>query len=468
MSSVGRPVIVFAIVILAGFALLSYSLYSSLNKGYEGPLKVVPSDPSVPSCSDCNVVLVTVEATRADHLDLYGYHRRTMPLLAGYARDGVVFDRAYSQAPWTKPSMASLHTSLYSFRHGAVFGLYDSYMEDSAVTLAEKLSGAGLKTAGFVTISNVKSDFGFSQGFDHFDETNVFDRRAMIVNGEVKKWLSDNRGERFFLWVHYLDPHDPYMPPLTFNIYWNKSYAGDVKPHSELRGLEMKKCMGNLSCRLDYSPADIQHMKDFYHGELRYTDFAIDDLFSHISGLGISNKTMVILTSDHGQEFMDHDLMGHGSSLYDEQVHVPLIVWAPGLEPGRVSRLTGLIDIYPTILSFVGSKVPEGIDGRDLFGSGHDFLITENYLPPRAKKALITEDYKLILSTYPDGNNVTELYPTGRDPSESADLSLEMPDKAAKMTALLDSVVTEVGANQSSREVDDETLRHLQSLGYIL
>jgi arylsulfatase A-like enzyme len=465
MASAGKQSLLLIFLIIVGLSFLILGLLS-----YMKPAPVEDeSGIRLPPCRDCNVILISVEATRADHLDLYGYHRRTMPLLGGYAEGGMVFDNAFVQAPWTRPSMASLHTSLYSFNHGVKGATDDDFIRDSFTTLAEELSAAGFKTAAFVTISNVKSVFGFSQGFDHFDETDVFDKRAMDVNEHIKEWVKNNKDGRFFVWVHYIDPHDPYMPPIVFNIFQNRSYTGSVKPHSELAGLEWKECRRNLSCRISLSAEDVQHMADFYDGELRYVDFALDDLFSFLSDEGLFNKSLIMVTADHGAEFMDHGLLGHGISLYNEVVHVPLIVWAPRLKPGRAIKHVALVDIYPTVLSFVGRRPPAGIDGVDLFEGRHDYIIMENYLYPRTKKAVVKDGWKFILSIYPDNSTARELYYLFDDPYELFNLTAEQPAVARELESLIDSTVVERKfVEGAGRQVDEQTLQHLRSLGYII
>jgi len=404
-----------------------------------------------------------------DHTNLDGYIHDTTPFIESYAKKGVVFSNAFSQAPWTRPSMASIHSSLYSFKHLVTGVTAGNFIRDSVTTLAEVMKGEGFHTGAFVTIGNVKSIFGFSQGFDYFNEEKVFNRRALVVNQEVKKWVRENRDNKFFLWIHYIDPHDPYMPPLEYNIYRNLSVRGGIRPHSGKDMFDLKLCISNMSCSLDLSSEDITRMEASYDGEIKYLDYAINDLFSFLSDENVFNKSLIVFTADHGEEFMEHNNLFHGNSLYNEQVHVPLIVWAPGLNPGRISKNVALVDIYPTVTSFIGKETRSDIDGVDLFTGKHQHIISENYLRNYVKKGIIKDEWKLIHSINPDNTTGIELFNVRRDPNELNNIVSENPDIASELESTLLSTIQELDRpNESTRKMDNMTLAHLKGLGYII
>ena len=321
-----------------------------------------------------NVVLVTIDTLRADHLGCYGYERPTSPFMDSLAAEGTLFADASAPAAWTKPSTGTILTGLYPSRHGALYHGSSLQIPEGERTLAEAFNDRGYSTAGFVSNPNVKKVFEFDRGFEEFFDSPVEDTVTLAairesyfggivmklsrhqfnwkyendiksVNRHVLAWLESNRDQPFFLYVHYIDPHIPYTPPEEYEQEFARDYDGFPLFN------ERKKLVGI----------------DRYDGEIRYTDDGIRSLVEKLDELGIRDETTIVITSDHGEEFYEHEVLGHGFSLYQPVIHVPLIINGPGVMPGRVVETpVQIVDLAATILSLSGSS-------EDSFGDGDSF-----------------------------------------------------------------------------------------------
>ena len=323
-----------------------------------------------------NVVLISVDTVRADHLGCYGYFRPVSPAIDKFASGAVRFENAFTQASWTLPSHMTVMTSQYPSVHCVIDrGLS---LPDQATMLAEVLSEEGYHTAAFVTWIYVGEAFGFDQGFDEFHE--LIDRSGQrVLSGRgafsaerttdaVIARLEETLPQPFFLFVHYFDPHMHYTPPPPYDTLFDPDYTGEacgergwLQPY--IKTLQIDPAV--------IDPRDRAHVEALYDGELCYTDAHLGRLFEAIDTQVELDSCMVVFMSDHGEEFNDHGSMeGHGWTLYDEIIHVPLIFRMPG--PGRpgtvIEDLVGLIDIGPTILQALGVAAPASFQGRSLTG----------------------------------------------------------------------------------------------------
>ncbi len=325
------------------------------------------SSPPVES-SRPNVLLIVVDTLRADRLSFYGHDRDTSPQMKKHIADrGVVMDQAYAQAPWTLPSVASMMTGLdpahFLDESGHPWGL-----PEPATTLAEVLSDAGYDTRAFIANPTLHAGNGFAQGFDTF-ETAPYDVASLSLHADsldsrVRPQLSSLR-EPFFLYTHYLDPHDPYDNP---EIKEGKSpffpdYSGRLRG-SDVHGLYLRK----LS--MENPEQDIKHLKALYDSEIHYVDHYIGELLRALPE-EMASKTLVVLTSDHGEELFDHGGWKHGESVYQEQIRVPLVFrWDGNLKAGfRLGATVRLLDLMPTVLDAAGLLSPDiarSLEGRSL------------------------------------------------------------------------------------------------------
>lgn len=320
-----------------------------------------------------NLLVVLVDTLRADHLACYGYSRDTSPTIDGLAAEGILFEECLAPAPWTIASTATLLTGLEPFAHGFVRPEF-APLAPAAVTIAEVLRDRGYRTAGFSGNMLISELSGFDQGFSPL-HTDVWGK-APTLNAGAIPWLRENgpRG-RFFLYMHYFDPHDPYDDPEGL---W-RSYAGLAPgaPAGEerCRNGDIEEAFQSMRDGEDpgLTAADKVRLVDRYDGEIRFVDGEIGKLLAEVRALGLEDETVVVFTSDHGEQFFEHGGMKHGSSLFREELHVPLVFRVPGGRKGeRRPERVGLVDVFPTVLGLLGIDAPGPVDGRDVLGSPPD------------------------------------------------------------------------------------------------
>jgi len=379
------------------------------------------------------VLFIGIDTLRADRLGCYGYPRPTSPRIDALAREAVVFEQAISQSSWTLPAFASMMTGVLPARHGAGEGKSCLVAACPALgpelpTLAELFAQAGYRTASFVSNGFVGTRVGLGRGFERVDELGV---GASAVRATAA-WLDEHRRDPFFAFVHVVDPHAPYAPPAEERaLFVDTAYAGPVVPERSgwLRG--------------DWDDADRRYISDLYDGEVRWTDRLVGELLDALSRLGLDDRTLVVLVSDHGEELFDHMGLGHGHSMYDEVLHVPLIVRFPGGAPrGRVGRQVRAMDTFPTVLAAMGRPVPAGIDAMSLMdlaqgetgASAFDVAVAEfTYRSPELR-AVRRPHEKLILDVL---RNRPRLFDLDADPEERTDLAQGNPDRVAGLRRLL-------------------------------
>ena len=321
-----------------------------------------------------NIIFISLDTLRADHLGAWGYKKPTSPFIDRLAFEGVRFSQAFSNSSWTLPAHMSMMTSQYPHVHGVETA--DVALADSTVTLAELLSGQGFKTGGFISWIYVSKHFGFDRGFDNFHELlppkklrdtgATHSYRAEKITDAALKWVKKNHKKQFFLFLHYFDPHVNYDPPAPYDRMFDQYYRGNASGQYEW----LKTYISGIhKIPEKIKPRDLQYVTALYDGEIRYTDTHIGRLLKGIdSRVGLDN-CMVILTSDHGEEFNDHGSMeGHQWTLYDEVLHIPLIIRFPDrdLASSVIEKPVELVDIAPTILDYFHIKKPVGFQGTSL------------------------------------------------------------------------------------------------------
>ncbi len=352
-----------------------------------------------------NLLVILVDTLRADHLGVYGYDRPTSPRMDTLASQGVRFDRVVAQASWTKPSVASLFTGHYVHDHGVIRSL--DALGDEIPTLAQLLDEAGYRTVAFSANPWITPEFRFSRGFDEFESgramgaqlTNLYRsvrRGESLLNrtgvrlpisqwvfrwagrgnsgnaerdeaqaASVVNWLATvDRGLPFFLYVHMIGPHDPYDPPEEFS----KAFA---RSSTKAPRLPPPRVQTVFERAAELAPADLERLVDQYDGAIAHVDSLVGRMLEQLADSGLSDETIVMLTSDHGEEFYEHGNWRHGNQVYDEVVRVPLLIRVPGGERGKVRHDPAmLVDILPTALGLLGIDAGErvaGLDGRALF-----------------------------------------------------------------------------------------------------
>ncbi|MBN2445512.1 MAG: sulfatase [Phycisphaerae bacterium] len=424
-----------------------------------------------------NVILYMVDTLRADCLGCYGHRTVKTPAFDRLASEGTLFESAIAPSSWTRPSIASILTGLHPQVHGAEQN--PDVIPDAIITLAEALKADGYATCCITTNPNMGSFFGFSQGFDEFQE--LYERRvAGYVDGgrelvtpsdEVTrraiKWL-EQAPEPFLLVTLTVDPHTPYAPPARFDTYGG-DYAGNVQGH----GAWLK--------RKDLSEADKQRIRSLYWGEVSFNDHSFGKLDDFLHRQRWYDRTVLLFTSDHGEEFWDHGLRGHGQSLYEEVLHVPLIVRRPGViaAGGRITDPVRLVDIVPTLLAEAGLPAIPDVDGGLLFGPDNargtpSFSALEH--AGRSLYAMRDYPWKMI-SNLKSGRK--QFFNLAEAPNE---LHMAAAASAAEASRLDDMIKARLEANAAKRarvhagvalqqrstdQLPDDARRTLESLGYV-
>lgn len=405
--------------------------------------------------SSYNLLLVTIDTLRADRLGAYGHEGAATPNLDRLAAGGVRFANVYSPVPLTLPTHATLFTGHYPFSTGVrVNGVH--YLDESAVTLAERLRQNDYDTAAFVAAYVLISRFGLAQGFDRYEDSlgldNLFrftsELRADEIHRRFADWLHERRARsdagKFFAWLHFYDPHLPYDPPAP--------YADEFSD----------------------SP---------YDGEIAFVDSILGRALSDLEEDALDN-TLVVVTSDHGEAFGEHVERGHGLLTYDETLRVPLIFWAPGGLPRGlvVEQRVSLVDVMPTLLELLGLEDGDGDGDRD--GRSLRPLLAGRELPPRdlyfeslagveekgwaPRTGVVAEDMKFIDVPRP------ELYDLVADPAERRNLLVSSEragrEKRTELERRLRALVadgSDAGSGDAERDLDAEDRRQLTALGYL-
>ena len=458
-----------------------------------------------------NILIYTIDTMRADHTSLYGYTRDTTPFLKKLGASGVVFDDCQAQASSTKPSTASLMTSLYSYTHGIVND-FDT-IPKGASTLAEQLRAGGYVTASAVANPYAGRTTGLERGFDYLTEYPVILRNrnealdrgtdSAALNKSLLPWLDRHSDEPFFLYAHATDPHAPYRPPAAYEKeFANPAETAEFdRDYAKLRD-QRQYGGGTVVNREGCTKAGVNPDKfirramDRYDGEIAHNDSQLSLLLDKLKQRGVLENTLVIVISDHGEEFWDHGWTAHGHSLYQELTHTALLLWNPHLlpTPRRVSSPVQLIDVMPTVLEIAGLKAPETAEGQSLLplAKGLPFqrrgaVMSSRFAHPQAKAtgfvpenrtdtfSMMDARWKLI---YRDkakeaGLPAVELYDRTADRAETRNVASQHAREVARM---MDEMGKWIEAQKKLRSVlghgakstlDENTLEQLRSLGYL-
>jgi len=418
-----------------------------------------------------NILVVVSDTLRADHLPIYGYHRDTAPNLSALAESAMVFERAYAQAPSTKPAIASLFTSKYPSQHGAIDN--EHALDDSLTTLAETLAAAGYRTGAFVENRTIGREFRYDRGFEHWvmDPRRHAKRYKYLIRDmslrdldiQIDYWAEDNCKAECFLYVHYIDPHSPYEAPQGY-----LGYYGDADERVEAR-----LAVG------DVADEDIATLIDRYDEEIRYVDQRFANLVDTFEKLGLLDDTVVIFLSDHGEGFGEHGYTHHSTSVYSDLIHIPLIIRYPKRFPAGRSQLpVQHIDLFPTIAELVGADMAQAaVEGRSLLGAlaparrdADETTIIAEHLRKgwgTPGRAIIRDGYKLVHHLDTDRY---ELFDVARDAGDANDLlATESTDAVASLKAELERHVKRTRASEEAVtvEISDHTMNALRELGYV-
>lgn len=387
-----------------------------------------------------NVIIISMDTCRADHLSCYGFHKKTTPNIDKFAEDAVLFTQAVTPVPITLPAHCTMLTGTIPPYHG-VHHNPDYRLHESNVTLAEIAKQNGFNTAAIVSSFVLDSQFGLNQGFDYYNDkfeqelegiTIIEERRGSEASRMACQWLENNKDKPFFLFLHYFDPHFPYRAP---------------------------------------EPFASQYPNDGYTAEVAYTDYCIGEVLKKLVDLDLYDSSLIIITADHGEAT-------HGFFIYNSTIHVPLIIRAPnGPRSKKVDELIGLVDIVPTVCSLLNIVQPRIIHGKDLSGlfktdeqikSEKRFIYCESFGPAQYDCSpllgLVSERWKYIQAPR------EELYDLVNDPKENNSITDKHPKRTKLMRDNLKLILQEQISNDPSKskfDMDEQSKKRLESLGYV-
>jgi arylsulfatase A-like enzyme len=403
-----------------------------------------------------NLMIIAVDTLRPDHLGCYGYQRNTSPNIDKLASEGVLFEDAVSQSPWTLPSFATALTSLYPTQHGAGFlepgaGAYGKRMRTVFPPLAMLLLKQGYTTGAIINAPALAAEFGIDRGFELYDTTPRWDQRlADGTTADALKWLDLNKDVPFFAFVHYFDPHLDYSPPAPYDTLFDPDYDGRLGNSFERETyMQFER---ELAREDDPAAiADWNHIRALYDGEIAFTDVAVGELLKGLEERGLKENTLIVFMSDHGEEFFEHKGFEHGHTLFDELIKVPLIFSLPGTLPEemRISDQVRLLDLVPTILDIMNVDVATHLEGVSLAplisGEGEvqeskvsllpaEFAYSESMLYGTEKKSVTAYPWKLIYDIVTEDEMLLNL---AVDPGEQHNVLARETDTRRLMESIL-------------------------------
>jgi arylsulfatase A-like enzyme len=413
-----------------------------------------------------NILLISVDALRADHLSCYGYDRQTSPVLDGLAAGGTRFSRAFVNTHGTPPSHTTLLSSMYQETHRVGIGAAPTAntLPTGVEMIQEVFSAAGWHTVAITGGGFMSADFGFSRGFDvYVDHARRAARQAEELFKHIRPVLGS--GRPVFAFFHTYQVHSPYAPPKRFRHLFGE-YRGSIEATSEAL-LEV-----NSDPDKDFTREDFEYLESLYDGEIRYTDEVLGKLLASLDTIGFLDNAVVVATSDHGEEFGEHGGVLHGGKLFEELLRVPLIIAGAGVDRGVVDpSLVSLIDIAPTLLSLAGLEIPDSMEGRSVF----DRPASEQWRHQRifaqygdALYCVRTPRWKLIQRT---ANQKVKLFDLHRDPGERRNLEARHPEVVGYLLSELEEWRAQrPQLDRGSRrdvELSEKMVEQLRALGYV-
>ncbi len=458
-----------------------------------GPSIVMPAE-----TKGRNVIVIVIDSLRADHLGYAGYPRPTSPFMDKIASEGVVFDQAYSNSSFTQQSISTLMSGLFPSRTGSTEWGVPPFK--SSMTLGEIYARAGYRTA-FFSNTLVLKDPLFSQGFEEVQflgDRWDYSGGGLQLSKAAASFAESHRDESFLMYLHYLDPHGPYRPEEeVYRLFADEVYPDPISlyPHVRDQCHELVKS--------GFGPGDprFEDLVTRYDAEIATVDRAIEALFTDLEDSGLLEDSIVVITSDHGEEFLDHRFVEHAWTLYNESLRVPLLMWTPGASPLRTDQRAGLADLLPTLLQLSGIPYSaESFDGQSLFQSSSPgfhlepqrkvhvaevliqnrnilrtmmvgrwkYIAAWKWHPPEERAAALAAEPGPATDIW--GPPIREeLYDLAVDPDERTDVSTENADVVARfrghMANYLASCSRVEGRAPTALSPEEESA--LKSLGYL-
>jgi choline-sulfatase len=428
-----------------------------------------------------NIILLSIDSMAARHLSCYGYSRKTSPAMDRLAASGVLFENVIAQTNWTKPSLASLHTSLYPSVHktdsrGETGDRTDEQARNRANildarfrTMAQEFKDGGYATAGISNGGYAHSFFGFGRGFDYYENAGG---GLKSCSYRMLQWVLKNPDIPFFTWMHAWDIHFPYMDRPPYNLMYAPKRAEivlDAATRYKVNNGERK-----------LSASELESLEGMFDGAINYVDDLVAAFVGELDRLGLSQNTFLVITADHGEAFQEHGFVEHTECLYGEVLQVPLILVGPGMEKGlRIKSQARLIDIMPTLLDLGGLSPQNDIQGVSLLpwikGNLKNDLVAASETERGGGQVALSDGRHKLIKHRADGR--TEIYDLVADPKEMTDISTGNNEVRAKMEGLLTSWERETryradkywldNAGAENTEMSEEVVGRLKDLGYL-
>lgn len=431
--------------------------------------------PEAEAATKPNVIVMLMDAQRADVLGPYGYTlRKTTPNLDKFASGGMVWENAVSQNAWTVPSVATLFTGVDPQGHRTLRFQVKSRVEMDTMselhdTMAEQFKAGGYTTGAFIKSTVLDSSRGFSQGFDSYNIVGGKDQAwgyaAKELNDAALPWLLEKgkAGKPFYAYMHYMDPHSPYKAPEP----WYSKYKGGYSGKFTGAHVEIEDAVKSTS---KPSQEDWAHLRGLYDAEIEYWDTEFGRILGELEAAGIAKNTVITVLADHGEAFYEHENIFHGH-LYQENIHVPVIMRGPGVKTGRMKGYAQIVDVPPTLAEISGVSKGKSWMGKSMLaamggGVGHTEPVYSEYID--MKMVIDPAGLKLIMGDGPD-----RLYDLKADPREKTNLASARPADVARLRASAEARFAagkKVGASiplEAPKELDDEQMKLLCQLGYV-
>ncbi len=444
----------FIILILASSVIYSAKFHSGKNYS-----KLI-NYPSDISCRDCNIVFIVLDPLRADHIHSYGYIRDTTPTIDSLTSHGFTFTNDISVSSWTLPADMSLLTGVYPSTHKVInkYTLLSpgkqeisnlKILSPNIVTLAQFLKKNGYATGGFTGSAAVSHEFGYGEGFDTYVDDKDFAGLPYTYPKAID-WIKSHTKDKFFVFLQGYDTHGEYVPAGGYDFrFLDSPYKGKLNG-SKKEEIQLRED-GLAQGKLFLSPDDVRFLNAIYDEKLKRADTELSKFLAEYKKFGLLDKTIFVFTSGHGEELYDHGQIDHGHSLYQELIHVPLIISLPGISSGvKVADLVRSIDIMPTVLSLLDIAPDEALSkqmqGESLISAMRgknmnlDAFSETDYRYAVFKRSLTTPDgWKIITDLE---TNINELYNLRSDKKELDDLSSQNPAKLEEVSTKLQKVLS--------------------------
>ncbi|MFT5441619.1 MAG: arylsulfatase A-like enzyme [Myxococcota bacterium] len=461
------------------FATSAFALVACWTLGCEQPKDQSPSDGARPP----NILWVTIDTSRADHIGAYGYFRDTSPRFDAYAEESLLFERCITPMATTLPTHISALTATYPNEHGVLANIQvgGKTFTPSAklISLAGFLRARDYNTAAFTSATTLKLWSGIQRGFGVYDPSVKEMRPGDETTNRALEWLSQNSQAPFFLWVHMFDVHSPHEAPAGFDLF--KDGAPD---QSAVDAYRSERKISDTGKRWRGDTVDTREEMNAYDAEIRFADQQLGRLLDALKASGLAESTAVVVMGDHGEGMGQHDFLRH-DHVWGEQLHTPLLMHVPGVAPRRVPQLVSIVDVFPTLLGMIDIPYEEqylaNVSGIDVLNDAPESRAILSQTSLRLQRygipftySLTTADWKFIS----DETGNTKLFDLHTDPFELSDISSDQPTVVAELQAELDTQL----AMQAKRhqqltgtdnaapdavELDSATIEELKALGYI-